>query len=71
MIGTGGEEWTIRSNFEGQPITPSNIKAGRRGAYSSARLPARVTQDSALFVQRNERDASNWKWVGRWERMHR
>jgi hypothetical protein len=55
MIGTGGEEWTIRSNFEGQPITPSNIKAGRRGAYSSARLPARVTQDSALFVQRNER----------------
>ncbi len=26
---------------------------------------------SAQFVQRNERDTSNWKWVGRWERMHR
>ena len=26
---------------------------------------------SAQFVMRNERDASNWKWVGRWERMHR
>ena len=26
---------------------------------------------SAQKVKRNERDASNWKWVGRWERMHR
>ncbi len=26
---------------------------------------------SAQMVRRNERDASNWKWVGRWERMHR
>lgn len=26
---------------------------------------------SAQKVRRNERDASNWKWVGRWERMHR
>ncbi|MBI5352087.1 MAG: acetyl-CoA carboxylase biotin carboxylase subunit [Chloroflexi bacterium] len=26
---------------------------------------------SAQRVKRNERDASNWKWVGRWERMHR
>jgi acetyl/propionyl-CoA carboxylase alpha subunit len=29
------------------------------------------TQRAAQFVQRNERDTSNWKWVGRWERMHR
>jgi acetyl-CoA carboxylase biotin carboxylase subunit len=29
------------------------------------------TEQAAQFVQRNERDASNWKWVGRWERMHR
>jgi acetyl-CoA carboxylase biotin carboxylase subunit len=28
-------------------------------------------QRSAQLVQRNERDTSNWKWVGRWERMHR
>jgi acetyl-CoA carboxylase biotin carboxylase subunit len=28
-------------------------------------------QRSAQFVMKNERDASNWKWVGRWERMHR
>lgn len=29
------------------------------------------TQRSAQIVQRGERDTSNWKWVGRWERMHR
>jgi acetyl-CoA carboxylase biotin carboxylase subunit len=29
------------------------------------------TERSAQVVRRNERDASNWKWVCRWERMHR
>jgi acetyl-CoA carboxylase biotin carboxylase subunit len=29
------------------------------------------TQRSAQIVRRGERDTSNWKWVGRWERMHR
>ncbi len=29
------------------------------------------TQRAAQFVMRNERDTSNWKWVGRWERLHR
>jgi len=26
---------------------------------------------SAQIVRRGARDASNWKWVGRWERMNR
>jgi len=26
---------------------------------------------SSQFIKRGERDTSNWKWVGRWERMHR
>jgi acetyl-CoA carboxylase biotin carboxylase subunit len=29
------------------------------------------TEQAAQIVQRNARDTSNWKWVGRWERMHR
>jgi len=28
-------------------------------------------EHSAQIVRRGERDTSNWKWVGRWERMHR
>jgi hypothetical protein len=55
LVGTGGEEWSIRSNVEGQPLTPTNIKAERRGAYSSANIPARLVQDSTLFVQRDGR----------------
>ena len=31
----------------------------------------RETERSAQVVRSNERDTSNWKWVGRWERMHR
>jgi acetyl-CoA carboxylase biotin carboxylase subunit len=30
-----------------------------------------ASERSAHILRRNERDASNWKWVGRWERMHR
>ena len=29
------------------------------------------TQRAAQIIQRGERDTSNWKWMGRWERMHR
>lgn len=29
------------------------------------------TQRTTQIVRRAERDTSNWKWVGRWERMHR
>lgn len=30
-----------------------------------------ANQRSAEFVMPSERDASNWKWMGRWERMNR
>lgn len=29
------------------------------------------TERSAHIIQRGKRDTSNWKWIGRWERMHR
>jgi acetyl-CoA carboxylase biotin carboxylase subunit len=29
------------------------------------------SERSAHVFRREERDTSNWKWVGRWERMHR
>jgi acetyl-CoA carboxylase biotin carboxylase subunit len=31
----------------------------------------RQGRQSAQIVQRGARDTSNWKWVGRYERMHR
>jgi acetyl-CoA carboxylase biotin carboxylase subunit len=29
------------------------------------------TKRAANIIQRNERDTSNWKWIGRWERLRR
>jgi acetyl-CoA carboxylase biotin carboxylase subunit len=31
----------------------------------------RESQLAAQIIQRGKRDTSNWKWFGRWERMHR
>ncbi len=31
----------------------------------------RESQQASQIVRQNERDTSNWKWVGRWERMQR
>ena len=31
----------------------------------------RHSQQASQIIRPAERDASNWKWVGRWERMHR
>ena len=31
----------------------------------------RQHEESAQIVRKGERDTTNWKWVGRWERMHR
>jgi acetyl-CoA carboxylase biotin carboxylase subunit len=31
----------------------------------------REIQQASQIVRRGARDTSNWKWVGRWERMHR
>jgi len=48
----------------------------RRGHEEIAAILAtlvahRATERSAQIVRRGERDTSNWKWVGRWERMQR
>ncbi len=31
----------------------------------------RQTQQAAQIIQKGERDTSNWKWVSRWERLHK
>jgi len=49
--------------------------AGETSAEIAAILATLVahqeSERSAHIVRRGERDTSNWKWVGRWERMHR
>jgi acetyl-CoA carboxylase biotin carboxylase subunit len=40
-------------------------------AILAALVEHQARQQAAQIVQRPERDTSNWKWVGRWERIHR
>ncbi len=40
-------------------------------AIMAALVAHQQTQRSAQIIRRGERDASNWKWIGRWERIHR
>ena len=47
-----------------QPDSETAAVFATLAAHRSQQLAARV-------VQRGERDTSNWKWFGRWERMHR
>jgi len=40
-------------------------------AIAATLFAHRQRQLASQVVSRGERDTSNWKWVGRWERMHR
>ncbi len=40
-------------------------------AIAATLFTHRQRQLASQVVTRGERDTSNWKWVGRWERMHR
>jgi len=54
----------------GEPESEDDTK--REIAAVMATLVAhQQAQRASQIVMRNERDTSNWKWVGRWERIHR
>ena len=38
-------------------------------ALSAVLATHKLTQQSAVIVQRGKRDTSNWKWAGRWDRI--
>jgi acetyl/propionyl-CoA carboxylase alpha subunit len=64
------------TRFVEQRFSMEDAEEGRKSHEEVAAILAtviahRATERSAQFFQSNERDTSNWKWVGRWERMHR
>jgi acetyl-CoA carboxylase biotin carboxylase subunit len=58
-----------RFSMEGASETPDTT--AEIAAILATLVAHQQTERSAQIVRRNERDTSNWKWVGRWERMHR
>ncbi len=61
----------VEERFSLEEAEESRADFGEIAAVLATLAAHKQTERSAQIVQRNERDASNWKWVGRWERMHR
>jgi hypothetical protein len=40
-------------------------------AVAATLVAHRQTQRAAHVIRHGERDTSNWKWLGRWERLRR
>ncbi|MCH8877116.1 MAG: acetyl-CoA carboxylase biotin carboxylase subunit [Chloroflexi bacterium] len=59
------ERFTLEEEFEGD----DNL--AMIAAVMATLVTHRETQQAAQIVRQSERDTSNWKWVGRWERMQR
>ena len=64
------------TRFVEERFTMESPEDGQGGLENIAAIIAtlvahRQTQRAAQIVQRGGRDTSNWKWLGRWERMRR
>jgi acetyl-CoA carboxylase biotin carboxylase subunit len=61
----------VEERFSMQEANENGENNAEIAAILATLVAHRETERSATIVNRNERDTSNWKWVGRWERMHR
>ncbi len=59
------ERFSMHDIEEGKTIHPEIA------ALMATLVAHQSIERSAQVVRRGERDTSNWKWVGRWERIHR
>ena len=61
----------VEERFSMEAASELTDKEAEIAAILATLVAHKQTELSAQIVRKNERDASNWKWVGRWERMHR
>jgi acetyl-CoA carboxylase biotin carboxylase subunit len=61
----------VEERFSMDDAIEARAESAEIAAILATLVAHQQTERNANIVRRNERDASNWKWVGRWERMHR
>jgi acetyl-CoA carboxylase biotin carboxylase subunit len=61
----------VEERFSIEDATESGESHAEIAAILATLVAHQESERSAHIVRRGERDTSNWKWVGRWERMHR
>ncbi|MGE5221625.1 MAG: acetyl-CoA carboxylase biotin carboxylase subunit [Omnitrophica WOR_2 bacterium] len=57
------ERFSMETAEENKPMHPEIA------AIAAALVAHHQTERAAHIIQRGERDTSNWKWLGRWERL--
>jgi len=61
----------VEERFSIEDATEGGESHAETAAILATLVAHQESERSAHIVRRGERDTSNWKWVGRWERMHR
>lgn len=61
----------VEERFSMDDAVESRAANAEIAAILATLVAHQQSERTANIVRRNERDTSNWKWVGRWERMHR
>jgi acetyl-CoA carboxylase biotin carboxylase subunit len=61
----------VEERFSIKPTEKDNGVDAEIAAVMATLVTHQQTQRSAHVIQRGKRDTSNWKWMGRWERMNR
>ena len=61
----------VEERFQMDNTDPSKSDETEIAAILATLVAHRQGRQTAQMVQRGARDTSNWKWVGRYERMHR
>jgi acetyl-CoA carboxylase biotin carboxylase subunit len=61
----------VEERFSMEDAAESSDTSAEIAAILATLVAHQESERSAHIVRRGERDTSNWKWVGRWERMHR
>jgi acetyl-CoA carboxylase, biotin carboxylase subunit len=61
----------VEERFSIQAAEESKDNRPEIAAILATLVAHQQTERAAHVIQRGERDTSNWKWVGRWERLHK
>jgi acetyl-CoA carboxylase biotin carboxylase subunit len=61
----------VEERFSMEAAEESKLYQPEVAAIVASLVAHEQTQRAAHIIQRGERDTSNWKWLGRWERLQR
>ncbi|MFA9402391.1 MAG: acetyl-CoA carboxylase biotin carboxylase subunit [Anaerolineales bacterium] len=61
----------VEERFSMDELEEEKEHLAKIAAVMAALVTHRESQSASQIVRRDKRDTSNWKWVGRWERMNR